>query len=189
VRLASGEEGYIIDIAWRTTTLRTPANHLIVIPNSRMADSIVTNYNLPDAEVNITVPIQVSYESDPRRVEAALLDEAKRLTAELPELVDVFEPVVRLQSFGESALNFHVILRVEDFDAQFTAWNTVYLRLFERLRKEGIEIPFPSRSLYLRGDWPSPAGSEAVPPAGQEGEPRGARADRADAGARRRDER
>ena len=150
VRLATGEEGYIDDIAWRTTTLRTPANHLIIIPNSKFADAIVTNFNLPDSEVNITVRIAVAYDSDPRHVEAALTDEAKRTLTELPQLVSAFQPVVRLQSFGDSALDYIVILRVNDFDAQFTVWNEVHTRFFERLRREGIEIPFPTRSVYVR---------------------------------------
>jgi small-conductance mechanosensitive channel len=166
VRLASGEEGYIDDIAWRTTTLRTPANHLIVIPNSKFADAIVTNYNLPDSEANITVSVSVAYGSDVRRVEAALRDEAKRMSADLPQLVSDFEPVVRLQAYGDSGLNYVVVLRVPHFDSQFEAWNEVHVRFLERLRAEGIEIPYPSRALYLRGEWPQQAAAGAPAPRG-----------------------
>jgi small-conductance mechanosensitive channel len=98
VRLASGEEGWVTDISWRSTTLRTPANHLILVPNSKFADSILTNYSLPDPLSNVVMAVNVAYDSDARRVHAVLLDEAKRMTAELPQLVHESEPVVRLAS-------------------------------------------------------------------------------------------
>lgn len=157
VRLASGEEGYVADISWRTTTLRTPNNHLVIIPNSKFADSIVTNFNLPDPAANMAVSVSVAYASDVRRVEAVLRDEAKKLVAELPGLVRDFDPVVRLQSFGDSGVQFTVILRTVDFDSQFEAWNEVYQRIFARLRHENIEIPFPTRTVYMRNDAQSQA--------------------------------
>lgn len=157
VRLASGEEGYVTDISWRTTTLRTPNNHLVIIPNSRFADSIVTNFNLPDPTVNMVIPVSVAYTSDTRRVEAILNDEAKKMAAESQFVVDDVAPVVRFLAFGESGLQFTVTFRVPDFESQYQIWNELYHRIFERLRRENIEIPFPSRTVYMRGD--------ALPPA------------------------
>lgn len=162
VRLASGEEGYVADISWRTTTLRTPLNHLIIVPNSKFADSIITNFNLPDPAVNLLVPINVSYESDARRVEAVLRDEATKLVAELPGVVRESAPVVRFLNYGESALQFTVALRVLDFESQLEIWNEIYQRILERLRREKIEMAFPTRMVFWRGSVP-PAGG---PPAG-----------------------
>lgn len=156
VRLATGEEGYVADIAWRTTTLRTTTNHLVIIPNSKFADSIVTNFNLPDPAVSLVVALNVAYASDTRQVEAVLHDEATKVVAELPHLVRDFDPVVRFLGFGDSGVQFTVTFRVTDFDAQFQIWNEIYHRIFARLRGEGIEIPFPSRTVYWRGDMPSP---------------------------------
>ncbi|MCC6347545.1 MAG: mechanosensitive ion channel, partial [Nitrospirales bacterium] len=48
VRLDAGQEGYIEDITWRTTRIRTLANNMVVIPNDKLAQSVVTNYCLPD---------------------------------------------------------------------------------------------------------------------------------------------
>jgi small-conductance mechanosensitive channel len=154
VRLASGEEGYITDISWRTTTLRTPTNFLVIIPNSKFADSIVTNVNLPEAQTNIVVQVGVSYESDPRHVESVLRDEAKRAVTDMPQLVKDFDPIVRFQAFGESSLDFLVIVRVQDFDSQFAIWGELHQRIFERLQTEKITIPFPARTLYVRGMQP-----------------------------------
>ena len=154
VRLASGEDGYVADISWRTTTLRTPTNHLVIIPNSKFADSIVTNFNLPDPAVHMVVAVNVAHDSDTRQVEAALRDEAAKLRAELPNVVRDFEPVVRFVGFGESGPQFTVTLRVADFEVQFEIWNEVYHRILERLRREKIQIPLPARTVYLRGELP-----------------------------------
>ncbi len=152
IKLASGEEGYLTDIAWRTTTIRTPANHLIIIPNSKFADSIVTNYSLPDPEVTFTLTVPVDLESEPRQVEATLHDEARRMAAELPHLVRDFEPIVRLQSFGEAGLEFKLVFRVRDFDSQYDIWGEMNQRLLSRLQREGFRPAIPSRSVHVRDE-------------------------------------
>jgi small-conductance mechanosensitive channel len=164
IRLDSGEEGYVVDIGWRSTTLRTPSNHLIIIPNAKLAQSIVTNYNLPDPPVNIVIPIGVSYDSDPERVEHVLKDEAKRFIEELPGFIPTFEPIVRFQSFGEFSLNFLLIVRVESYDAQFGVWGQIHHRIFKRFQQEGIEIPFPVRTVHLKNSRHTPARDETANP-------------------------
>jgi small-conductance mechanosensitive channel len=158
VKLASGEDGYVTDISWRTTTLRTPANCIIIIPNSKFADSILTNFNLPDPPVNITLSISVGLEADPRRVEEALRDEARQAVAEMPLLVKSFDPLVRLQSFADAVLQFLVIFRVQDYDAQFDIWGELQQRLCARLTREGWPPAIPARAIYQYGERPeSPA--------------------------------
>jgi small-conductance mechanosensitive channel len=159
VRLSTGEEGYVTDISWRTITLRTPTNFLVIIPNSKFADSIVTNFNLPYAQTNIVIPVSVGYESDSRHVDTVLRDEAKRAIADMPQLVKDFDPIVRLQAFGQSALEFQVIVQVLDFDSQFPIWGELHQRIFERLRREGISIPFPTRTVHLHATPPDKAKS------------------------------
>ncbi|HEC92126.1 MAG TPA: mechanosensitive ion channel, partial [Candidatus Atribacteria bacterium] len=48
IKLESGEEGYVVDIGWRNTTIRMIPNNLVIVPNSKIASSIVVNYNLPE---------------------------------------------------------------------------------------------------------------------------------------------
>lgn len=156
VKLASGEDGYVTDISWRTTTLRTPANHLVIIPNSKFADSILTNFSLPDPEASIVVPVAVAVGADPRQVESALRDEARQAVAELPYLVRSFEPLVRLQSFGDAALQFNLIFRVQDYDSQYEAWGELQQRLFARLERQGFHPALPVRAVYLHREEPGP---------------------------------
>ncbi len=69
---------------------------------------------------------------------------------EIPGFIKGFDPIVRLQSFGDFALNFLLILRVEKYDLQFSLWDEIHQRIFECLRREGIEIPFPVRTVHIR---------------------------------------
>lgn len=69
VRLDSGEEGYVADINWRNTSLRSLGNNMIVVPNARLASAIVTNYYQPASEMSVIVPVGISYDSDLEAVE------------------------------------------------------------------------------------------------------------------------
>ena len=74
IKLDSGQEGYVIRIGWRSTTMRTQSNNMVFVPNSTMAKAVIINYSLPELRVSISIPVRVSYGSDPSQVEKALLD-------------------------------------------------------------------------------------------------------------------
>jgi len=153
IKLDSGEEGYVADITWRSTTVKTPANNLVVVPNAKLAQAIITNYHLPEKNMITRLPISVSYDSDPARIEQILLEEAQAVSRERPDLITAREPVVRLlPGFGDSSLDFTLYYEVPDFEQQFPAQDELRRRLFRRFRDAGIEIPFPIRTVYLRGD-------------------------------------
>jgi small-conductance mechanosensitive channel len=151
IRLDSGEEGYVTDIGWRSTTIRVLANNLIIIPNSKLGQAIVTNYHLPEKRMSLLVPVSVSYDSDPGEVEKILVEVAKKGTEEIPGLLAQTEPFVRfIPGFGSSSLDFTLICQVSEFVDQYLAQHELRKRIFARLRKEGIEIPFPIRTIYMR---------------------------------------
>ena len=153
VKLDTGGEGYVADITWRSTTVKTPANNLIVVPNAKLAQAIVTNYHLPEKNMISHLPISVSYDSDPERVEQILLEEAQAVSRERPDLVTPRQPVVRLlPGFGDSSLDFTLYYEVPDFEQQPPAQHELRRRILKRFRDGGIEIPFPIRTVYLRGD-------------------------------------
>ena len=74
---------------------------------------------------------------------------------ELPELVKV-PPVVAFAGFGDSALNFTVSVRVARFSLRAAASTELHHRLFQRLNAEGVEIPFPTRTVLVRPDGSTP---------------------------------
>jgi small-conductance mechanosensitive channel len=151
VRLETGQEGYVEDITWRTTRVRMLPNNIVVIPNSKLAQSVITNYYLPEKRMSLLVPIGVSYSSDPVKVEKVLVEEAKKAVGEVPGLLGEPEPFVRfIPGFGESSLDFTLICQVKEFVDQYLAQHELRKRIFKRFQEEGIEIPFPHRTVYLR---------------------------------------
>ena len=92
IKLNSGEEGYVLDINWRCTTMRGTNNGLIIIPNSKLGQTIYTNYHLEDPRIGVSVTFGVGYESDIDRVTAILLEEAKLAAAEVPGILREPEP-------------------------------------------------------------------------------------------------
>ena len=151
VKLETGQEGYVEDITWRTTRIRMLPNNMVIIPNSKLSQSIVTNYYLPEKRMSLLIPIGVSYSSDPEKVEKILVEEAKKAVGTIPGLLGDPEPFVRfIPGFGESSLDFTLICQVREFVDQYLAQHELRKRIFKRFNEEGIEIPFPHRTVYLR---------------------------------------
>lgn len=156
IKLESGEEGYVEDITWRTTRIRMLPNNMVLIPNSKLAQSIITNYYLPIKRMSLLIRVGVSYDADPEHVEKVLLDVAKSAVGEIPGLVGEPEPFVRfIPGFGDSSLDFTLICQVKEFVDQYLVQHELRKRIFKRFKEEGIEIPFPHRTVYLREekDW------------------------------------
>jgi small-conductance mechanosensitive channel len=151
VKLETGQEGYVEDITWRTTRVRMLPNNIVVIPNSKLSQSVLTNYYLPEKRMSLLIPVGVSYSSDPETVEGLLVEEAKKAVGEIPGLLGNPEPFVRfIPGYGESSLDFTLICQVGEFVDQYLAQHELRKRIFKRFKEEGIEIPFPQRTVYLR---------------------------------------
>jgi small-conductance mechanosensitive channel len=153
IKLDSGSEGYVADITWRSTTIRTLGNNLIIVPNSKLAQAIVTNYNLPEKRLPAQVQVNVSYESDPRQVERVLLEIAQAVAQEHSGMLTDPAPSVSWDpGFGDSSVGLSLNYSVSDFASQFAVRNELRKRIFERFREEGIEMPYPTRTVFLQGE-------------------------------------
>lgn len=150
IRLEDGLEGYIEDITWRNTIIRALSNNVIIIPNSKLAQSTIINHYKPDTELNFPVIVGVSYDTDLKKAEEVAIDEAKKLLKEIEGGVPDFEPFVRFYEFGDSSINMKIFLRAKEYVYQFRMKHEFIKRLKERFDREGIEIPFPIRTIYLK---------------------------------------
>jgi small-conductance mechanosensitive channel len=151
IRLDSGMEGYITDITWRNALVRTLSNNVVIVPNNKLSSTVVMNLSEPANEVLVIVPVGVSYTSDIEKVERVTLDVAGSVVKETPGGVGEFEPLVRFTQLSEYSINFNVILRVRHATDQYLIIHEFIKRLNRRYRAEGIEIPFPTRTVYLSG--------------------------------------
>ncbi|MGA2132867.1 MAG: mechanosensitive ion channel family protein [Bryobacteraceae bacterium] len=150
IRLNTGEEGYVADIGWRNTTMRALANNLIIIPNSKLGQANVTNFNLPDKRMSASIQVAVSYASDPDQVERVLLEVAQAAAQEIPGMLADPAPGVTFDpGFGDSSLGFTLGYSVREFVDQYSVRHQLRKRILKRLRQEKIDMPFPTRTVYL----------------------------------------
>ncbi|NBV41498.1 mechanosensitive ion channel family protein [bacterium] len=158
VKLASGEEGHITDITWRNAVIHSLQNNVVIVPNSTLATSVITNYGLPKKEVSFSIPMQIDYHSDLDMVEKVVIEEVLTLQQDFSKKVPKYDPVVRFAGFGDAALMMNVPLRVREFDQQFEIRHEFIKRLHRRMWKEGIAIPAIAKE---------PPAKPATPPVSQ----------------------
>jgi len=158
IKLSTGEEGYVSDITWRSTTIRGLGYNMVIIPNAKLAQAIVTNYYLPDKRMSASLQVGVCYDSDPERIERVLLDVAQKGAGEISGLLAEPAPSVAFDpGFGESALYFTVGFQVAEFAQQFGVRHELRKRIFRRFQEEGIRMPFPTRTVHLHEPESGPA--------------------------------
>lgn len=147
IRLGTGEEGRVTDIAWRFTTIvPVGASNTVVIPNKTIAGANITNFSLPTRSLNISVPVGVAYDSDLALVERVTIETAKEVLARVDNNPNA-EPLVRYTKFNDSSIDFAVILPSSQFDQQGLIIHDFIKALTDRYRIEGIDIPYPIRTV------------------------------------------
>ena len=152
IRLSSGEEGWVTDVKARSTTIQTfPDGNLVTVPNATLASSIVKNFSMPRSVLWVTLEVGVSYDSDLDHVEAVALDVAEHVLADVDGGVPGEDPIVRYHTFADSSVNFDVRMMVREFESQGPVRHEFIKRLHRRFADEGIEIPFPIRTVIMPG--------------------------------------
>ena len=140
IRLDSGAEGYVSDLKWHSTQLEAPAGNFLIVPNSKLAQAIVTNYSEPRRDVAVAVDITVDYSSDLAEVERVTIDVARGVMKDVMGAVPDFEPSVRFWAFSEFGARFAVALRARDFPDIALVRHELLKRLQTRYRQERIVL-------------------------------------------------
>ena len=160
VEIDSERAGFVTNIGWRSTVLRSRFNNVIIVPNSLITASIVTNYTTPTPAVTAMVACGVSYDSNLREVERVCLEIAGEVFEESEAANTEFAPRIRFFEFADSNINFRIIFQGVDRVAMFAIQHEIIMRLHERFKEDGIEINYPVRKLttaLLDEYMPSPA--------------------------------
>lgn len=116
IKLQSGEEGKVQDISWRNTTILQPNNNLIIVPNSKITTSIITNYSLPQEEINLSINLNLIATENFSKIEQIITKIAKHIQENSPNAAPDFVPKVRFISFREGTLELIVIIRAKGFE-------------------------------------------------------------------------
>ena len=151
IALETGEEGYVEDLTWRFTTIRQLSNNLIVVPNAQLATTRIINYDRPVHEMSVLVPVGVAYGSDLDLVERVTVETAAEVMERVEGHIEGFEPFVRFHTFGDSSIDFNVVLRVKEYANQHPLRHEFVKALAKRYAEESIEIPFPQRTVTFAG--------------------------------------
>ncbi len=145
---ASGFSGTVKKISVRSTQIETFDRAMVVVPNSELIAGSVLNWTHSNETGRVRVSVGVSYDTDPKRVERLLLKVGKSHEMALKSP----EPFVRFQQFGDSSLDFDLIIYVRNKNYMFQVRSELHYSIFELFKKEGIEIPFPQRDLNIKGN-------------------------------------
>ena len=139
--------GDVVRLLGRSTWIRTNDNVVIIVPNSEFINQRVTNWTANDRQVRISLPVGVSYDSDPKGVREVLLTVAKGH----PDVLADPSPEVIFVGLGDSSLNFDLrVWTIQQVQTPARLQSDLYFAVFEAFRKENIEMPFPQRDLHIR---------------------------------------
>jgi small-conductance mechanosensitive channel len=143
---ASGFSGTVRKISVRSTQIETFDRAMVVVPNAELIAGSVLNWTHSNETGRARVSVGVSYDSDPKKIEKLLLKIGKSHEMAL----DDPKPFVRFQGFGDSSIDFDLIVYVKDKNYMFQVRSELHFQIFDLFKKEGIEIPFPQRDLNIK---------------------------------------
>ncbi len=152
VSLDSGEMGYIQNISWRNTKMLERSNNLIHIPNTKLSTAIIKNYDSGDPSFSVKIPLGVSYNSDLDHVGQVVMEVAKELHDSMEEVNKDAEPSFKFRAFGESSIDLAVYFRGNKYGDQNPIIHEFIKRVHKRFSKEGIDIPYPVRTIIQNSD-------------------------------------
>ena len=146
IQLSDGQQGRVLNLGLRATTVQTFDRAEIVVPNGDLISNQVTNWTLGDRSMRLTIPVGVAYGSDVETVMRVLMAVA---TGNDQVLKDP-QPMVLFLNFGDSSLDFQLRVWISDFNNRRIIQSALIQEIDRRFRIEGVEISFPQRDLHLR---------------------------------------
>jgi len=142
-------EGYVKKISIRYTLIQTFDRADVMVPNSELISSQVTNWMLRDSMGRVIVPVGVAYGSDVKKVREILHTVAVNHPLVLVNDWRVPGPKVMFMAFGDSSLNFELRCFIKDVDYRLSVRSDLLFAIDEEFRKACIEIPFPQRVVHM----------------------------------------
>lgn len=138
-------EGRVVQIAWRSTRLETVRRELVTLPNSVLAKGNVVSYS-GGAAVALDLSVVASYDAAPNLVKSEILESVR----ESPSVLADPAPAARVAALGDNGVEYGVRVFLANYGLAPQARDEVLGRLWYRLGRAGIEIPFPQAVVHLR---------------------------------------
>ena len=151
-------KGRVEDITLRHTVIRNFENRRMIIPNSVISSEIVINSSIVDESICNFIEIGISYDADIdkameiiRNVAIAHPNFLDNRTKE--EKINDIHPVsIRVVGFGDSSVNLRAYVWTMDHSSGFQLKTDLNKSIKEQFEKQGVEIPFPYRTIVYKKD-------------------------------------
>lgn len=136
-------EGFVIEVGWRTTKIRSLPGNMVVIPNSVLAQSTLTDYWLPEPKMGTSLTVVTGFETDPDRIVPMILEEIVAATKEVDYILEQPEPFCRLNKRVDNGWEFWMSFWVPFYYNQWNAQGYVLNKIRKRFLREGVRMPLP----------------------------------------------
>ena len=141
----AGQKGVVVEVNWRSTTIKTFENNYITIPNSTIAKSEIFNFSVPTKLIQRTLKIGVNYHTPPNKVKEVLL----RAAREGEGVRAKPGPSCRLIDYGDFAITYRLRFWISDYKDYREIEDNVMTNVWYNFKREGIQIPFPIRTVEM----------------------------------------
>ena len=153
IALEGGVAGYVVEVGWRSTRVRTWQNNLVIVPNNKFAETIITNYQRPAQAVNVWLTCGVSYDSDLYHVEKVCREVMNEVLDTNPNAIKEYGGWFGYDGFGDSNVTFWLFIQAKDRWGSFELQTALMKSLHHRFKEEAIVINYPMRTLQFPKEW------------------------------------
>jgi len=143
--------GHVVNFSWRATRIQKRTLELVTIPNNVVARESVRNHSRGGQVVAVDERVDIVFEAPPNVARAMLME----TLLSCPSVLKTPAPWVRAESYQDVAVRYWVRYWVAEYLDCEMVRDEFYSRLWYRLRREGLEFPYPRRSVQMRE--PAPA--------------------------------
>ncbi|MYH51868.1 MAG: mechanosensitive ion channel [Gemmatimonadetes bacterium] len=144
----TGTWGDVIEIGLRATKIRNPDNLVVVVPNNEIMRRDIINYTMSGDDIRLRIPFSCAYESDIERAKALL----KEVAHEVKGVKLDPAPIVIVRGFGPSEVNLQLRVWIMEARSRRRIADEITEKAMVAFAEAGVEIPYPKRELYIRGD-------------------------------------
>ncbi len=148
IMVANGVSGRVVELNWRTTRLITPENNLVVIPNGKIGDMVLTNFSKPSVPGEMAVTLLLDYEVDPDRA-LRVLNAAVRSVAGTTGVLEDPAPKARIRSVTPQGVEYKLIYNIDPrLAGPGKARHAIWKAVLEQLHRAGLQPATPKQDVF-----------------------------------------